>query len=81
MWFWVALTAFFLFVFLVTKAVVRSQGGIHHVGRQQGYDVSLSGSWSRTGDGLAGLGDAGVGGSAGGTAFDAGCGAGDDGGW
>ena len=30
MWFWIALMAFFLIVYLVTKAVVRSQGGIHH---------------------------------------------------
>ena len=56
MWFWIALMAFFLIVYVVTKAVVRSQGGIHHVGLQQGHDVSLSGGWSSTGDGLGGAG-------------------------
>jgi len=71
MWFWIALMAFFLIVFLVTKAVVRSQGGVHHVGLQQGYDVSLSGGWSGTGDGSL---DAGASGSDGG-------GGGDGGGW
>jgi hypothetical protein len=81
MWFWIALMAFFLIVFLVTKVVVHSQGGIHHVGLQQGCDVSLSGGWSGTGDGLDGLGESGAGGSAGGAAGDAGWGAGDGGGW
>ena len=61
MWFWISLMAFFLIVYLVTKAVARSQGGTHHVGLQQGSDVSLSGGWSGTGDGLADLGGAGAG--------------------
>jgi hypothetical protein len=74
MWFWIALMAFFLSVFLVTKAVVRSQGGIHHAGLQQGYDVSLSGGWTGRGGASDGLGDAGTGGSIGGVV-------GDDGGW
>lgn len=80
MWFWIALMAFFLIVFLVTKAVLRSQGGTHHVGLQQGCDVSLSGGWSGTGDGLDRLVEAGAGG-AGGAAGDAGWDAGDGGGW
>ena len=74
MWFWIALMAFFLIVYLVTKAVVRSQGGIHHVGLQQGYDVSLSGGWSGTGDGL---GDAGAGWIDGGAGGDGGFSAGE----
>jgi hypothetical protein len=51
MWFWTVLMAFFLIVFLVTKAVTRSQGGIHHIGLQQGHDVSLSGGWGGAEDG------------------------------
>jgi hypothetical protein len=77
MWFWIAVMAFFLIVFLVTKAVVRSQGGIHHAGLQPGFDVGLSGGWSGTGEELDRLGEAGTGGHAG----DAGWGAGDGGGW
>jgi hypothetical protein len=74
MWFWIALMAFFLIVFLVTKAVVRSQGGIHHVGLQQGYDVSLSGGGGGVDDGWGRLGGAGAGWTDGGAP-------GDDGGW
>ena len=81
MWFWIALLAFFLIVFLVTKAVLSSRGGTDHVGLPQGWDVSISGGWSGTGDGLDGLGGAGAGGSAGGAAGDAGWGVGDGGGW
>jgi hypothetical protein len=58
MWFWILLTTFFVIVFLVTRAVVRSQGGTHHVGLQQGYDVSLSGG-SSTGGPWGGVGSAG----------------------
>lgn len=72
MWFWILLMAFFLIVFLVTKSVVRSQGGIHHVGLQQGYDVSLSEGSSSAG-GLAGaFGDAGPAGDGGGADGDGG---------
>jgi len=81
MWFWIALMAFFLIVFLVTKSVVRSQGGTHHNGLQPGSDVTLSGRWSGTSEGLDGLGEAGAGGSAGGAAGDPGWGVGDGGGW
>jgi hypothetical protein len=80
MWFWISLMAF-LIVYLVTKAVVRSQGGIHHAGLQQGYDVSLSGGWSGTGDGLGDLGDAGAGWNDGGAGGDGGFSASDGGGW
>ena len=36
MWFWIAVMTFVLFVFLVTKAVARSHGDIHHVGLYAG---------------------------------------------
>lgn len=72
MWFWILLMTFFVIVFLVTKSVVRSQGGIHHVGLQQGYDVSLSGGSSTDGL-LGGVGNAGP-------AFDGGGADGDGGG-
>ena len=72
MWFWIALMAFFLIVFLMTKAVLRSKRGIHHADLQQGRDVSLSGGGSRAGDGLGALGDARAHGSAGGAADDGG---------
>lgn len=78
MWFWIALMAFFLIVYVVTKAVVRSQGGTHHIGLQQGHDVSLSGGWSSTGDGLGGAGAGWIDGGAGG---DGGFSAGEGGGW
>ena len=73
MWFWIVLIAFFLIVFLVTKAVTRSQGGVHHVGLQQGHDVSLSGGWGGAHDGSGGSGDA--------SAWSDGGAGGDGGGW
>jgi hypothetical protein len=81
-WFLIALMMpFFLVVFLVSRAAVRSRGGNHQVGLQQGSYVTLSGGWTGTGEGFDGLGEAGAGGSAGGTAGDAGWDAGDGGGW
>jgi hypothetical protein len=81
MWFWIALMAIFLIVFLVTKAAGRSQGGTHHVGLQRASDVTFSGGWTGTGEGLDRLGEAGAGGTVGGAAGDAGWDAGDGGGW
>ena len=81
MWFWIALMAYFLIVYLVTKGVVRSQRGIRHVRLQQGRDVSLAGPWSGTGERPSGMDDAPAGGAAGDVAGDAGWASGDGGGW
>ena len=78
MWFWIVLVAFFAIVYLVTKAVVRSQGGVHHAGLQQGSDVSFSGGWSGRGDALGDAADTAPGGFDGGVGGDGG---GDGGGW
>jgi hypothetical protein len=62
MWFWIALMAFFLIVFLLTKAVARRQGDLHHVGLQHGYGMSDAGDldagsgWGTGGDGGWGAG-------------------------
>ena len=80
MWFWIALMVFFLIVFLVTKAVIRSQGGIVHAGLQQGYDVSLQPGWSGAADDGGELGDT-TGDWSGGAGYDGGWSVGDGGGW
>ena len=77
MWFLMALMAFFLIVFLVTRAVARGPGGIHDVGRQEGYDASLHGGAS---DGWGGPTDAGEGWGGAGAVGDGGMGGGGDGG-
>lgn len=59
MWFWIALVAFFLIVFLVAKGVGRGHGDIHNVGLQHGYGMSDAGD---PGDAGGGGGDGGWGG-------------------
>ena len=45
-WFLIALMmSFFPVVFLVSRAAVRSRGGNHQVGLQQGSYVTFSGGW------------------------------------
>lgn len=77
MWFWIALMAFFLIVFLVIKAAARGRRGLHDASLQQGSDVSLQGISSGAGEPA----DAGDGWGAGGAGFFGGWSGGDGGGW
>ncbi len=68
MWFWIAVMAFFLIVFLVSKAVARGQGDLHNVGLQHGHGLRDTGEAGGAGDGWGGGGWDGGGDGAGGDA-------------
>ena len=59
MWFWIALMTFFLIVFLLTKAVARSQGDLHNLGLQHGVGLSDAGDLGEAGTGWGAGGDEG----------------------
>ena len=79
MWFWIALTAFFLLIYLVTRAMARGLGDSTHLGLQHHGAIGGAGLHTGAGDAWDG-GDGGGGWSvAGGGGWGDGGGGGDGG--
>ena len=76
MWFWIAVMAAVLVVFLVARAVVGRRRGIHAAGPQEAYDVGLQGAWGARHGSVGSADDGGGWGGWGGGGWDGGDGGG-----